>query len=404
MPAWTGIGPALSTAVMGGQLRLWGRVEEGALVDATGRVALVGEGLAEGAVGRVEGVLQPDGLHVQRRDLAPGDGRGALGGAADRTPAIAARFALVSRLRRALGDRGYLDVDVAQLLEAPGTDPFIATVPARLSPTWNPAVPDRTLWLHTSPELELKRLLALGFPAVCHVGHVFRQGDLSDQHEPEFLMAEWYRVGWTAAELMAETAAICAELAPDRIGAATERTVAELCRDAAGIDVLDLQLGTALADALGGPPEPFVHAFSRLWVDRVEPALAGAGAVLVTRWPAALGMLARRDPDDPRVALRFELLVDGVELANGFDELCDPVEQRARFQADLDLRRAEGLALPPMPERFLAALAAGLPPCAGVALGVDRLAMVAQGASSLQDLLSSPLRDRVDPGATEPAG
>ncbi|NOY27782.1 MAG: EF-P lysine aminoacylase GenX, partial [Oligoflexia bacterium] len=244
------------------------------------------------------------------------------------------------------------------------------------------------------PELELKRLLALGFPAIFQVGHVFRQGDWSDLHEPEFTMAEWYRVGFDAAQLAAETVAICTELAD--LPPVSQRTVAGLCRELAGIEVLDLQAGFELSRALGGTEEPFVHAFSRLWVERVEPALAQQGAVLVTRWPVALGMLARRAPDDPRVAERFELVVRGVELANGFAELTDPVEQRARFQQDRAQRRSEGLCDAPTPERFLRALEAGLPPCAGVAVGVDRLAMIATDGTCLADLLASPLRDRLD--------
>lgn len=375
--AWRGIGPALAAAGEGAALRLWGRIEGGRLVDATGAVALRGEGLAEGAVGAVEGVLRQGVVEVDRARLSPGRGRPWLGEVAGRVPAIADRFARVEALRRALAARGYQEVDTPLLLDAAGTDPFIEPIPARLRPTWNPAAPDGERFLHTSPELEMKRLLALGFPAVFQLCHVFRQGDLSPLHEPEFLMAEWYRVGWDDRQLAAELVEVCQEVGG--LGPVVERTVAALCEEVAGVDVLALQEGARLARALGAPDEPFVHAFSRLWVERVEPLLAGMGGVLLTRWPAALGMLARRDPDDPRVALRFELVVDGIELANGFAELTDPVEQRARFQADRAQRRAEGLPDAPMPERFLRALEAGLPPCAGVAVGVDRLAMVAAG-------------------------
>lgn len=393
-PPFTGIGPALAQARPGQVLRLWGRVEGGALIDATGAVRLAFEGsLSEGSVGEVRGRWDGAVLWIEAATLRPTAGRAHLGAVADRVPGLAARFALVEGLRAALRERGYREVDTPLLLEAAGTDPFIEPVPARLAPTWNPAVPDRALWLHTSPELELKRLLVLGFPAIFQVGHAFRQGDLSPLHEPEFSLAEWYRVGWGAEELAAELVSICQALAG--LGAVREATVAGLCRDLAGVEVLDLQVGLALSQALGGPPEPFVHAFSRLWVDRVEPALATMGAVLVTRWPAALGMLARRDPADPRVALRFELVVDGLELANGFAELSDPTEQRDRFVADLAARAAEGLPSAPLPERFLRALEAGLPPCAGVALGVDRLAMVAAHAGSLAELLASPMATRL---------
>lgn len=384
--AWRGIGPALAAAGEGTALRLWGRIEAGRLVDATGAVALRGQGLAEGAVGEVEGRWVDGALEVTGQALSPARGRPHLGPVGARVPAVALRFARVAQLRAALQARGYQEVDTPLLLEAAGTDPFIEPIPARLRPTWNPAAPDGARFLHTSPELEMKRLLALGFPAIFQLCHVFRQGDLSPLHEPEFLMAEWYRVGWGAPELSAELVEVCREVGG--LGPVVERTVASLCGEVASVDVLSLQEGAALSRALGGPEEPFVHAFSRLWAERVEPLLAGMGGVLVTRWPAALGMLARRDAQDPRVAQRFELVVDGVELANGFAELTDPAEQRARFQADRALRRAEGLPDAPMPERFLRALEAGLPPCAGVAVGVDRLAMVAAGAARIGEGLA----------------
>lgn len=400
MSPWRGLGPALADARPGQRLHLFGRVQGRALVDATGAAPLdagacgLDLGSVQHAVGEVQGRWNGRALVVDAHQLRPAAGPAALGAASGRIPAIAARFALVRALRQALQDRGYQEVTVPQTLEAAGTDPFIEPVPVRLAATWNPAAPTGDAWLHTSPELELKRLLALGFPAIYQLGPVFRQGDLSPLHEPEFLMAEWYRVGWSADDLAAEVGeVVVALLGGDRPPPAVH-TVADLCARAVGVDVLALQQGDELARALGTPAEPFVHAFSRLWVDRVEPLLADMGAVLLTRWPAALGMLARLDPDDPRVALRFELVVDGLELANGFEELTDPAEQRRRFQADLDRRAADGLPAAPMPERFLRALDAGLPPCSGVALGVDRLAMLASGADSLAAQLASPAAER----------
>jgi len=379
--AWTGIGPALAACAEGQGLVAWGRCVGGALVDTTGRLPLDPPG-PEGAVGRVEGSLVGGTLVVDRAEWSE---VGPALPAAARVEAIRRRFELVARLRAELGARGYLEVDTPLLLEAAGTDPFIEPIPAELRPTWNPQLGERTLYLHTSPELELKRLLCLGFPAIFQVGHVFRQGDLSPWHEPEFCMAEWYRVGWSAAQLADELIEVCAQIMP--LPEVHRLSVEQLC----GVDLLDLQEGPALSRALGWPEEPFVHAFSRLWLERVEPRLVELGAVLVVDWPAALSMLARRRPEDPRVAERFELVVHGVELANGFGELTDPVEQRARFQADLAMRAVEGLPAAPMPERFLAALAAGIPPCAGVALGVDRLIALALGVEGVAPTLSSPI-------------
>lgn len=379
--AWTGIGPALAACADGQRLVAWGRCVGGVLVDTTGRIKLDPPG-PEGAVGRVQGDLCGEVLRVEESEWSQS---GPALPASARVGPIQRRFELVARLRAELGTRGYLEVDTPLLLEAAGTDPFIEPIPAELRPVWNPELSARTLYLHTSPELEMKRLLCLGFPAIFQVGHVFRQGDLSPWHEPEFCMAEWYRVGWTAAQLAEELIEVCSSLLP--LPVVHRLSVEELC----GLDLLDLQEGPALSRALGWPEEPFVHAFSRLWLERVEPRLVGLGAVLVIDWPVALSMLARRRPQDPRVAERFELVVHGVELANGFGELTDPVEQRARFQADLALRAAEGLPAAPMPERFLAALAAGIPPCAGVALGVDRLVALALGAQGVAEGLASPI-------------
>lgn len=382
---WTGIGPALAVAVEGQRLRAWGRCRLGLLVDATGELPLYPSG-PEGAVGWAEGVVSGGALRVEQSEWSE---VGPPLPVAPRVELIRRRFELVARLRGELSSRGYQEVDTPLLLEAAGTDPFIEPIPAQLRPTWNPGVPARPLYLHTSPELEMKRLLCLGFPAIFQVGHVFRQGDLSPWHEPEFTMAEWYRVGWSAESLAAELIEVCRVLLP--LPTVHQLTVEQLC----GRPLLDLQEGTDLSAALGGPEEPFVHAFSRLWLERVEPRLVELGAVLVTDWPAALSMLARRRPEDPRVAERFELVVNGVELANGFGELTDPAEQRSRFEADLRQREAEGLPRAPMPERFLQALRAGIPPCAGVALGVDRLIALALGAEGLVPTLASPLVARV---------
>lgn len=380
---WRGIGPALAGAGEGTRLRLHGRVEGGFLVDATGRAPL-DPPQEEGAVGRVEGRWEGGRLRVEAAELRPG----APLLPEPRRRLIFGRLAWMERLRAALRARGYAEVDTALLLEAAGTDPWIEPIPARLRPTFNPALRSTAAALHTSPELEMKRLLALGMPAIFQVVHVFRQGDLSPWHEPEFCMAEWYRVGLGARELAEETVEILSglmALPPPRWLSVEE---------AFGRPLLDLQEGDALARALGGPPEPFAEAFARRWVEEVEPRLGGQGLVVLTDWPAALGMLARRDPRDPRRAERFEILLHGVELANGFAELTDPDEQRARFEEDRRRRRVLGLPKAPLPERFLGALQAGIPPCAGVALGVDRAAALALGAPDLASVLASTASER----------
>jgi elongation factor P--(R)-beta-lysine ligase len=319
----------------------------------------------------------------------------------DRRAWIRARFLLVDRLRDVLRDRGYLQVDTPALLPAPATDPFVtplalaAEVPGRSEP--------RTLYLRTSPEFELKCLLALGFPAVFEIGRVFRSGDLGALHNPEFLMAEWYRTGWTHCQLMDELVDVLRDvLAPGPHAPAgfslpadvPRLSIDELYSRCTGIAVSELQDGEALWDEArrrglveDGSPRAFHEVFSWLWVEHVDADLAEVDAALLVDWPAALAELASVDSENPALACRFELVVRGIELANGYSELTSPDEVRERFAADLRERRERGLASLPMPEDFLAGIGDGLPASAGVSLGVDRLAMLACGRRSIHDLL-----------------
>jgi lysyl-tRNA synthetase class 2 len=250
----------------------------------------------------------------------------------------------------------------------------------------------------------MKKLLAGGAGPIFQLARVWRNGEGGDLHAAEFTMLEWYRPGATLHDLMDETVALLRAVLPPVVGCrgvatdlgADERvTVAAAFARHVGADVLATAGDAAALAAAAGeavrPGEGWEDLFFRLLLGRVEPTLGRAHPSFLTHWPAAQAALARRDPADARVAERFELFVCGIELANAFIELTDPAEQRSRFAADRARRRAlTGAADWPLDEDFLAALAHGMPAAGGVALGFDRLAMIASGASRIGDVLWLP--------------
>jgi lysyl-tRNA synthetase class 2 len=258
-------------------------------------------------------------------------------------------------------------------------------------------------WLHTSPEFAMKKLLAGGAGPIFQFARVWRNGEGSALHAAEFTMLEWYRPGATMDSLIDETMALLRAVLPPVVccrGVTTDLaqyprlTVAEAFTRHVGADVLTTaEDAPALAAAAGvrlRDGETWEDLFFRLLLERVEPELGRAYPTFLTHWPAAQAALARRDPADARVAERFELFVCGIELANAFVELTDAEEQRARFVADRTRRHATSGEDWPLDENFLAALTFGMPPSAGIALGFDRLAMIASGASRIDQVLWLP--------------
>ncbi|MBV8612304.1 MAG: EF-P lysine aminoacylase GenX, partial [Acetobacteraceae bacterium] len=240
------------------------------------------------------------------------------------------------------------------------------------------------------------------------LARVWRDGEGSRHHLGEFTMLEWYRPGLGFAGLMDETEALLRAVLPPIVtcrGVSTDLarferlSVAEAFARWVGADVLASAGDAPVLAAAAGVPlragETWEDLFFRLLLDRIEPRLGRAHPTFLTHWPAAQAALARRDPADPRVAERFELFVCGVELANAFVELTDPAEQRARFLADRARRHAAHGPDWPLDEDFLAALAHGMPQAAGIALGFDRLAMIASGASRIGQVLWLPPGDLV---------
>jgi len=319
---------------------------------------------------------------------------------AARLPFLRRRARLTAATRAFFTARGCTEVETPYAVPAPGEEVHLRAVRADRTAPDGTATP---LWLHTSPEFAMKRLLAGGAGPIFQLARVWRDGEASATHAPEFTMLEWYRPGASMAALMAETEAFLRAVLPPVVtcrGITTDLarfdrlTLAEAFARHVGAD-LHATAGDApaLAAAAGTrlrPGEDWEDLFFRLLLERIEPRLGRAHPTFLTHWPEAQAALARRDPDDPRVALRFELFVCGLELANAFEELTDPAEQRARFIADRARRHAVSGPDWPLDEDFLAALEHGLPPCAGIALGFDRLAMIAAGADRIGQVLWLP--------------
>jgi lysyl-tRNA synthetase class 2 len=315
-------------------------------------------------------------------------------------------------VREALGAMGFEEVETPSLVPAPGMEPHLHAFETAFVPERGGA--GRPLYLHTSPEYAMKRLLAAGFPRIFQLARVFRNGEVSRSHNPEFTMLELYRAGTDYAGIMADLEAVveaCARaLSPDGAPRATrggvelalaapfERlTVAEAFRVHAGIDLaacdgdaarLAAAAGRAGIDP-GGEGEAFDDVFFRVMLEAVEPRIGRARPTYLLDWPAPMAALSRLKRDDPRFAERFELYAGGIELANGFSELTDPAEQRRRLLAERGERRRMGRAEYPLDEAFLAALGA-MPEAGGVAVGLDRLLMLLTGAEAIEDVLLFP--------------
>jgi lysyl-tRNA synthetase class 2 len=253
------------------------------------------------------------------------------------------------------------------------------------------------MYLQTSPEYAMKRLLAAGIGDCYQVCHVFRDGERGRYHNPEFTMIEWYRLGFDGERLMDDVESLVAAMMTGlrRLEAAERVTYRDAVRTMAGIDPMTAAArDVAVALQRHAVPLPASVADDRgalldLLVSAVVGPRLGIGRPLFLHdYPASQAALARLRPGDPPVAERFELYLDGLELANGFAELCDAKEQRSRFESDLDKRAAAGKPLPPVDERLLSALASGLPECAGVALGFDRVVMTALSLESIDEAMA----------------
>lgn len=335
---------------------------------------------------------------------------------AARRPLLLQRQRLVQAVRDFFLAQGFVEVETACLQVSPGLEPHLSAFETRLE---QPDGGASTLYLHTSPEFACKKLLAAGEERLFTLARVWRNGERSATHHPEFTMLEWYRAGADYRALMADCEgllrAVAQALAIERYRWRGESvdpfrpferlTVPDAVARWAGIDLLatapdprapDADALRAAARAAGircAEDDTWDDLVTRILLEKVEPQLGRGRPTILADYPLSLAALSRPKPEDPRLAERFELYVAGLELANAFSELTDPEEQRRRFEADMDLKQRLYGRRYPLDEDFLEALAA-MPPAAGIALGIDRLAMLATGAEEIEEVLWTPVAER----------
>jgi lysyl-tRNA synthetase class 2 len=308
------------------------------------------------------------------------------------------RALLLARIREYFACSDVLEVDTPVLSSAGTTDPVLQSF-STVYHGPGPCHGDR-LYLHTSPEFPMKRLLAAGIGSIYQICKVFRDGECGRFHNPEYTLLEWYRTGFDHAALMADVESLLREVLRDilTLGPARHWTYRELFRYAADIDPFAAPASEIRQVLLARgitPPDGLAEDDSDGWLDLllthvIEPRLDG-GLVFISEYPASQAALARLLPGDPPVAARFEVFLNGIELANGYHELNDAAEQRRRFERDLAQRAVRRITAVKPDRRLLAALEAGFPDCAGVALGIDRLLMIAGGARHIDDVIAFPL-------------
>lgn len=333
---------------------------------------------------------------------------------ADRRPFLVARRRISDALRGFFAARGFTEVETPCLQVSPGNEAHLHAFATEL--VGGDGTRSR-LYLATSPEFALKKLLAAGEPRIFELARVFRNRERGPLHHPEFTMLEWYRAEESYEALMADCAALLAEAAraagavvlafrgrtADPLAEPERLTVAQAFDRLAGIDLLatlsaggtdreGLAAATRRAGVRVAPDDTWADIFSRILVERIEPHLGIGRPTILDEYPVAEAALARPTADDPRVAERFELYACGVELANGFGELTDPGEQRRRFAAEMAEKHRVYGERHPVDEDFLAALAR-MPQASGIALGFDRLVMLSTGAARIEQVLWAPVAE-----------
>lgn len=305
------------------------------------------------------------------------------------------RAMLLRQVREFFDQRGFLEVETPVLSADTVVDRHLDPFPVEAGPASPGQAPQR-LWLQTSPELGMKRLLAAGAPAIYQVCHVFRRHERGPLHNPEFTLVEWYRVGDSMDQGMDLLDELCQALLGR--GPAERLPYAVAFQKCTGLDPLvsspeELRstaeaLGVAVPDSLA--PDDGDGWLDLLMAERVQPNLGRGRPIIVYDYPPSQAALARVRPGPPRVAERFELYVDGIELANGYHELLAAEELRERFRRNNLWRQRDGKERLPEENRLFRAMEAGLPPCTGCALGFDRLVMVATGAATVDQVLAFP--------------
>ncbi len=338
---------------------------------------------------------------------------------ADRLPRLRGRNAIAAATRGWFAAQGFEEVETPALQVSPGMEVHLQAFATELREPFGEA-PGRRLYLHTSPEFAMKKLLVAGMPRIFQLARTWRNAERSPTHHPEFTMLEWYRAkdGWRT--VAADCEALVREaharsqsefgrlwhrgaMSCDPGGSWEYLSVADAFVRYCGIDLLatapdpkqpDRDALAEEAHRLGiatGGEDAWDDIFFRIFLDRIESRLGDGVPTVLYDWPLSMAALARPSPQDGRVAERFEVFACGMELANGFGELTDPVEQRRRYEADMARKQSVHGERWPVDEDFLSALAFGMPESAGIALGFDRLVMLCTGATTIEEVLWAPV-------------
>lgn len=325
-------------------------------------------------------------------------------------PYLTARAEIIRSVRAFFDSRGYLEVETPALQAAPCMEAHIQAFKTEIVSA------DRqsrgALYLHTSPEFAMKKLLVAGLPAIYQLAKVFRNAEGSTWHSPEFTMLEWYRAGMTYAEMMDETVALLRHVVPKPLKANGRScdaslpweviTVVEALKKYADVDIAahlgdlaHLQREAARTGVHVSPGDDWENALLKIMMEKVEPVIGSPAPTIIYDYPVSMAALARAKPEDPRFAERFEVYVCGVELANAFGELTDPAIQRERFLHEIALRKKTYGDDYPVDEDFLRALEHGLPESSGNALGIDRLVMLVTGAEHIGLVQAAPVKQLI---------
>jgi elongation factor P--(R)-beta-lysine ligase len=294
---------------------------------------------------------------------------------ARKAPRLAARAEIIRKIREFFSNRGYLETDTPVLIPAPAPESHIDAVKAG------------NLYLQTSPELCMKRLLAAGYPKVFQICRCWRDGERGSRHLPEFTMLEWYRSNSDYTDLMSEVAELLRHVAGSAATSGTARYRGFEVDFNSGCEMITVRdaftgyTGTTMEKALEEDN------FDLLMAEAIEPRLGTRRPTIIYDYPAEKAALSRLKNSDPSVAERFELYLAGMEIANAFSELADPEAQRERFLKEIAYRKMAGYPVYPMPEPFLAELGE-MPPSAGIALGIDRLVMFLTGSETIDEVVA----------------
>lgn len=291
---------------------------------------------------------------------------------------LVARASIEASIRSYFNQNGFLEVSTPLRIESPAPELHIDPEPSG------------SHFLIASPELQMKQLIGADYPKIFQICKCFRAGERGQNHLPEFTMLEWYRTNGTVEDLMADCEALLVSCAQ------AVDTYPTAHRNGSDISLVPPFFRCSVADAFSTHagwtpgPAPDSAQFDLDLVNLVEPALSNERPAFLTDYPASMASLAKLNPEDADRSTRFELYVGALELANGFEELIDPIEQRQRFEQEETARRSAGKSPYTLDESFLGALELGMPPCAGIALGVDRLVMLLTGADNISDVVPFP--------------